>query len=57
MIRKTYNNMVKATKMIFEKGYSWEESNEIAIQIFEQARISKNGMSIEWWIDKLRNKG
>ena len=56
MIRKTYNNMVKATKMIFEKGYSWEEANEIAIQIFEQTRTSKNGMSVEWWIGKLRNK-
>ncbi len=31
MVRKTYNNMVKATRMIFEKGYSWEEANEIAI--------------------------
>lgn len=56
MIRKTYNNMVKATRMIFEKGYSWEEANKIAIQIFERARISKNGMSIEWWINKLQNK-
>lgn len=30
MKKRTYNNVVKATKMIERKGYSHEEANEIA---------------------------
>lgn len=56
MKRRTYNNMVKATKMIAEKGYGWEEANEVAIRIFDEAEKRKNGMSIEWYIDKIANK-
>lgn len=56
MKRRTYNNMVKATKMIAEKGYGWEEANEIAIRIFDEEEKQKNGMSIEWYIDKIENK-
>lgn len=56
MKRRTYNNMVKATKMIAEKGYGWEEANEIAIRIFDEAEKQKNGMSIERYIDKIENK-
>lgn len=48
--------MVKATKMIANKGYEWEEANEIAIRIFDEAEKQKNGMSIEWYIDKIADK-
>ena len=37
MKRRTYNNMLKATKMIAKKGYSWNEANEIAIKVFDEA--------------------
>lgn len=53
MKRRTYNNMLKATKMITDKGYEWNKANEIAIQIFDEAEKQKNGMSIEWYIDKI----
>ena len=53
MKRRTYNNMVKATKMIVAKGYDWDKANEIAIKIFDEAERRKNGMSIEWYIDKV----
>lgn len=53
--KRTYNNVVKATKMIERKGYSHEEANEIAIQIFDESERQKNSMSIEWYIDKIRN--
>lgn len=56
MKRKTYNNMVKATKMIFEKGYTWQEANEIAIKCFDNMEQFKNGMPVEWFIDKIAHK-
>ena len=56
MKRRTYNNMVKATKMIAKKGYSWDEANEIAIKVFDEAERQKNGMPIEWYIEKIRSK-
>ena len=55
MKRRTYNNVLKATKMIERKGYPHEKANEIAIQIFDKAERQKNGMSIEWYIDKIRD--
>lgn len=55
MKKRTYNNVVKATKMIERKGYSHEKANEIAIQIFDESERQKNSMSIEWYIDKIRN--
>lgn len=53
MKRRTYNNMLKATKLIANKGYEWNKANEIAMQIFDEAEKQKNGMSIEWYIDKI----
>ena len=50
MKRRTYNNMVKATKLIAAKGYDWNTANEIAIRIFDDMERTKNGMSAEWWI-------
>lgn len=55
MKRVTYNNMVKATKMIADKGYEWSEANELAIKCFSQMRTSRNGMPVEWFIDKISN--
>ena len=56
MKRRTYNNMLKATKMITKKGYSWNEANEIAITVFDEAEKQKNGMTIEWYIEKIAEK-
>ena len=53
MKRRTYNNMLKATKLIANKGYDWNTANEIAMQIFDEAEKQKNGMSIEWYINKI----
>ena len=53
MKRRTYNNMLKATKLIANKGYEWNKANEIAMQIFDEAEKQKKGMSIEWYIDKI----
>ena len=54
MIRKTYNNVVKATKMIQKKGYSLDEANEMAIRIFDENTKDMN--SIEFYIDKILDK-
>lgn len=56
MKRITYNNMIKATKLISDKGYEWIEANEIAIKCFQQAQSLKNGMPVEWFINKINNK-
>jgi len=52
---RTYKNMERATKMIATKGYDWKTANKIAMQCFDNMQQSKNGMSVEWWIDKIMN--
>ena len=56
MKRKTYNNVLKAGKVIQKKGYEKQESLEMAVKLFDQLEIINNGMSIEWLIDKLADK-
>lgn len=53
MKRKTYNNVLKAGKLIQKKGYGGKESLQIAINLFDQLEQLKNGMSVEWLIEKL----
>lgn len=51
MKRKTYNNVLKAIKIIQKKGYDFQESSEIVLKVFEE---HENGeMLIEWWLDKI----
>ena len=56
MKRRTYNNMVKATKLIVGKGYDWNEANEIAIKCFDNMEQLNNGTSVEWFINKIVDK-
>lgn len=56
MKRKTYNNVLKAGKLIEKKGYGKKESLEMAVKIFDDMELCKNGMSAEWFIDKLAIK-
>ena len=32
------------------------EANEIAMKVFDEAEKQKNGMSIEWYIEKIAEK-
>lgn len=50
---RTIKNMEKATKAIAAKGYDLETANDLAIRCFDNMEQSKNGMSVEWWIDKI----
>lgn len=52
---KTYKNMEKATKMIMQKGYDKNTANEIAMKCFDNVKenYNKNGMAVEWYIDKI----
>lgn len=52
---RTYKNVVKATQMIADKGYDWEEANHMAIKIFDNY-ISKNSNSVEFYINKIMPK-
>lgn len=56
MKRKTYNNVLKAGKLIQKKGYEKQESLEMAVKLFDDLETLKNGMSVEWLIDKLKEK-
>lgn len=53
MKRKTYNNVLKASKLIQKKGYREKESLQIAVTLFDQLEQLKNGMPVEWLIEKL----
>ena len=54
MKRKTYNNVLKAIKLIEKKGYNFDESSEIALRIFDEHE--NDVMPIEWYIDKVISK-
>lgn len=54
MKRKTYNNVLKAIKLIEKKGYDFDESSEIALRIFDEHE--NDVMPIEWYIDKVISK-
>ena len=53
MKRKTYNNVLKAAKLITKKGYEEKESLEMAVNIFDEMEALNNGMSIEWRISQI----
>ena len=53
MKRKTYNNVLKASKLIMKKGYEKQEALEMAVQVFDNMETLKNGMSAEWFIEKI----
>ncbi len=54
MKQKTYNNVMKATKMIQKKGYNFEEASQMAIRLFDENTKEMN--SIEFYIDKILDK-
>jgi hypothetical protein len=54
MKNKTYNNVLKLTKLISEKGYTWEESNQMAIDCFEKAKTST--FSVEHFANMIISK-
>lgn len=56
MKRKTYNNVLKAGKLIQKKGYSEKESLEMAVQCFDKLEQMNNGMSVEWLIEFIKEK-
>ena len=56
MKSKTYNNVIKASKLIMKKGYEQKEAQEMALRIFENMEQLKNGMSAEWFIGKIAPK-
>lgn len=54
MKRKTYNNVMKATKLIQKKGYDFDEASQMAINLFDN---HGNGeMPIEFYIEKIVDK-
>lgn len=56
MKRKTYNNVLRAGKLIQKKGYEEKEALELAVQKFDQLKSLNNNMPVEWLIDKMANK-
>lgn len=56
MKRKTYNNVIKASRLIMRKGYEKQESLEMAVRIFDNMEQLRNGMPAEWFIEKIAIK-
>ena len=56
MKKKTYNNVLKAAKLIMKKGYEEKESLEMAVKIFDEMEELNNGISIEGRISKIISK-
>ena len=56
MKKKTYNNVVKASKLIMKKGYEEKEALKMAVKVFDNMETMKNGMSAEWYIEKIMPK-
>lgn len=54
MKRKTYNNVMRAAKMITKKGYDFDEASQMAINLFDQ--YGNGEMKIEWYIEKIVSK-
>lgn len=54
MRRKTYNNVMKAAKLIMKKGYGERESYDMALGIFDRNDTSVH--TAEWYIDKMMTK-
>ena len=53
MKKKTYNNVLKAARLIRKKGYEEKESLEMAVQVFDNMEMLQNGMSAEWFKEKI----
>ena len=53
MKRKTYNNVMRAIKIVQAKGYEFNEAIEIALKCFDNMEQAHNGMPAEWWLDKV----
>ena len=56
MKKKTYNNVVKASKLIMKKGYENQEALEMAVKIFDELEALNNGMTAEWRISQIMPK-
>lgn len=56
MQKRTYNNVMKAIKMIQAKGYDFNEASEIALKCFDNHEQYNNGMSVEWFINQIATK-
>ena len=56
MKRKTYNNVLKAGRLIQKKGYSEKEALEMAGKCFDNLAEMNNGMPVEWLIEKIADK-
>ena len=53
MKHKTYRNVLRAAKLIRAKGYDEQTSYDIALRCFDNMEQSKNGMPVEWCIEKI----
>lgn len=53
MKRRTKGNINKAVDIIMAKGYDCIIANDIVMQCFDNLEQSDNGMSLEWWLDKI----
>lgn len=56
MKRMTYNNLMKAIKLLQAKGYDWNESEILARQRFDAVKYNNYAMTVESLIEKTLTK-
>jgi len=47
---------MKGVSIIEKKGYTFDEASKIALRCFEEAEANKNGLSVEWYLNKIVTK-
>ena len=53
----TYRNLMTVINRIMKKGYTFEESEKLARNIFDEFAARPEGMSIEARVERILEKG
>jgi len=53
MVKRTYNNVLKASRIIRKKGYDKQTSFKLALQCFDNMEQNNNIFPVEHYIDKI----
>jgi hypothetical protein len=53
MVKKTYNNVLKAARLIRKKGYDEQISYKLALQCFDNMEYGNNIFPVEYYINRI----
>lgn len=53
---RTYNNFMRGVKIVMAKGYDEQTATDIVRRQFDTMEADKNGMPLQWYLDKIVKK-